>query len=303
MAIAAFVVFLMIPPWWQAPVSGVTRFLRSNLSRGDTTLIPTLFLGRVYYTPQDSLPWYNTLVWTLFVTPAGFLLLGLTGMVRACRRTRNDPIGLLVVANWLFLLGLRSLPHTPGHDGERLFLPAFGCLALAAGLGAATANRWIKMVGIAALAEGAISIALLMPVPLSYYSPLVGGLPNAVRWGMEPTYYWDAMTDDVIGCLNRSVPSGQKILFRAYPTTWRYLRQTGKLQAAVLPDEPGRWAWYVIQARTGSLEPEDRLLIARSGTSNVLMSKFGVPLIYVFPFTELVRALHDVQRSQEATTP
>jgi len=292
------VLFLLIPPWWHAPITGAIRFLRANLSRGESTLIPTLFLGRVYYTPQASLPWYNTLVWTFFVTPAGFLMLGLMGVVRAIRKARIDSIGLLVVVNLLFLLGLRSLPHTPGHDGERLFLPAFGCLALAAGIGAAAANRWIKMFGTFALAEGAISIALLMPVPLSYYSPLVGGLPNAVQWGLEPTYYWDAMADDAIGWLNQSVRPGQKVLFHSYPTTWRYLRQTGKLRAAVLPEDPGRWTWYVIQARTGSLQPEDRLLIARSGRPNVLMSKFGVPLIYVFPYVELVRAQRDVQSSR-----
>ncbi len=47
------------------PRSGGSRgFLGSNLTRGRTTYIPTQFLGQVYLTPQGSLPWYNTLVWT-----------------------------------------------------------------------------------------------------------------------------------------------------------------------------------------------------------------------------------------------
>ena len=32
----------------------------------------------------------------------------------------------------------------------------------------------------------------MMPVPLSYYSPLIGGLPGAAAIGMEPTFYWDS---------------------------------------------------------------------------------------------------------------
>ena len=36
----------------------------------------------------------------------------------------------------------------------------------------------------------------MMPVPLSYFSPLVGGLPGATALGMEPTYYWDALSPE-----------------------------------------------------------------------------------------------------------
>ena len=49
---------------------------------------------------------------------------------------RSEPIGLLIAGHWTFLMLLRALPHTPGHDGVRLFLPAFGVLALLGGLGA-----------------------------------------------------------------------------------------------------------------------------------------------------------------------
>ena len=36
----------------------------------------------------------------------------------------------------------------------------------------------------------------MMPVPLSYFSPIVGGLPGATALGMEPTYYWDGLDSD-----------------------------------------------------------------------------------------------------------
>ena len=64
----------------------------------------------------------------------------------------------------------------------------------------------------------------MMPVPLSYYSPLVGGLPGAARMGMEPTYYWDALQPEVLEWLNSHTSTGQKVMFARYPTSWLYLQ-------------------------------------------------------------------------------
>ena len=68
---------------------GVARFLRSNLTRGRTIPIPVQFLGTIYETPNESLPWYNTLAWTVMVTPVGFLLLAVAGMYRAIRDRKD----------------------------------------------------------------------------------------------------------------------------------------------------------------------------------------------------------------------
>ncbi|APW59428.1 glycosyltransferase family 39 protein [Paludisphaera borealis] len=289
--VALVALVALIPPWWSNPIAGVDRFLRSNLSRGQTTEIPTAFLGQVYLTPQGSLPWYNTLVWTAFVTPVGFLALALAGTVWAVRSARSRPLWLLVVIHWAFLLALRALPHTPGHDAERQFLPAFGCLALVAGLGGAWAvealGRWGKALVIAALTEGAVSLAIMMPVPLSYYSPLVGGLPGAARLGMEPTYYWDALFEDALNRLNTVVRPGETLLLPAYTSSFRYLRQSGKLRPDFLWPEAMRYAshvpeWYIIQNRVGFLTDLEREVIARAKSENVLASKWGVPLILIF---------------------
>ena len=106
---------------------------------------------------------------------------------------------------------LRALPHTPGHDGVRQFLPAFGMLALLAGLGAASLERrlgrWGRSLIALAVIEGAVSVGVMMPVPLSYYSPLCGGLPGAARLGMEPTYYWDSLQPEILDWLNSHTTS------------------------------------------------------------------------------------------------
>jgi hypothetical protein len=123
-------------------------------------------------------------------------------------------------------------------------------------------------------------------VPLSYYSPAVGGLPGATALGMEPTYYWDALTDDALDWLRTHTGPGQKVRFATFPTSWLYLRQTGRLPAGLLPSDPGAWAWYVVQNRPGAFSTLDRTLAAR-GKAAYTVTKLGVPLLWVFPFVEV----------------
>jgi hypothetical protein len=103
---------------------------------------------------------------------------------------------------------------------------------------------------------------------------------------MEPTYYWDALRPEVLDWLNAHTGPGEKVAFARYPTSWLYLRQTRRLRAAILPTEPGRWAWYVVQNRPGAFGDLDRALVAR-GHPAVVYAKWGVPLLWVFPYGEV----------------
>jgi hypothetical protein len=136
------------------------------------------------------------------------------------------------------------------------------------------------------LAEGAASVALMMPVPLSYFSPVVGGLPGAARRGMEPTYYWDALSDEALGWLNSHTPPDGKVRFATNPTSWLYLQQVGKLRRGFLSLDPGSDTWYVVQNRPGAMSAADRALVARLGPQHILVAKWGVPLVWAFPFEE-----------------
>ncbi len=283
--VAAIVsIYVFIPPWWPDPIGGFAEFVRSNLTRAETRPITVHYLGRVYNTPAESLPWHNTIVWTALVTPVGFLLLAIVGTGRAAWRWKTDRFGVLVGLNWACLLALRAMPHTPGHDGVRLFLPAFGCLAVLAGLGAAAVTgRWGRALVTLALVEGAASVAVMMPVPLSYYGPLAGGLPGAARLGMEPTYYWDAMSDDALDWLNANTGPGEKVKFCSEPTSWVELRRSRRLRPGVYEFEPGVYRWYVIQNRPGALRPMDRAIL-RDGRPAYVVSKLGVPLVWIYPY-------------------
>ena len=292
LVVATATLFLLNPPWWSEPITGVVRFLQSNLTRGRTRPIPVQFLGTTYLTPNQSLPWYNTLVWTVMVTPVGFLAFSLAGMIRAVIRRRDEPLGLLILGNWALLMVLRSLPHTPGHDGVRLFLPAFGILALLVGMGVKLGMEVVggraRFAVIGALAEGAVSIVLMMPVPLSYFSPLVGGLPGAARLGMEPTYYWDSLNAESRAWLRAHTEAGQTIQFATYPTSWLYLRSTGELPDRVAGIDPGRPAWFVLQNRPGEWTRDERQLV-ENGTPAMVVRKMGVPLVWIFPIAERER--------------
>ena len=260
--IGAVVLFALLPPWWSDPIGGVEGFLRSNLSRGRTIPIPVQFFHAIYKTPRESLPWYNTIVWTVLVTPIGFLVLGILGFATAVARRKSEPIGLLIAGHWAFLMLLRAMPRTPGHDGVRLFLPAFGILALLGGLGARwlldRSVRWGTAAIVAALAEGIASVAVMMPVPLSYFSPIVGGLPGAAALGMEPTYYWASLSPEARRWLVEHTPAGRTIAFASYPHSWLYLRRTGDLPRRLMLVDRGEPLWYVLENRPSSFTDTDR---------------------------------------------
>ena len=98
----------------------------------------------------------------------------------------------------------------------------------------------------------------MMPVPLSYFSPVVGGLPGAAALGMEPTYYWDALSDDALDWLNSHTGaaarrSGSR---RTRPRGSTSARPAGSGPGS-LPDDPGPSAWYVVQNRPGAFCPLD----------------------------------------------
>lgn len=290
--VAVLTLYVFNPPWWGDPVVGPIRFLQSNLSRSKTIPIRTMFLGTIYRTPIESLPPYNTLVWTAIATPIGFLALSLIGSVRAIRdRAASDPLPTLALAHWLFLLILRALPHTPGHDGVRQFLPAFGCLALVAGVGAtqvvAWSRKWGRIFIAMAVAEGAASVALMMPVPLSYFSPIVGGLPGAAKIGMEPTYYWDALSASALERLAAETPESKSVAFSTFPTSWLHLKSIGAMRFNLFPIDRKPSKWYVVQNRPGEFDKLHRDLVRTLGPKHVLVEKLGVPLVWAFPYDDV----------------
>jgi len=261
--VAAPVLYALNPTWWASPYQGVCIFLESNLTRSRLSPIPTLFFGRLY---RFALPWYNTLVLTAIVVPPATLALALAGIGRAVAACRRDRAGTLLLGCWAFFMVLRALPGAPGHDGERQFLTAFVFLAALSGVGLAAIRDWLGRVSspraaqalaaaalVGATGAGAWSTWRYHPLQLSYYNVLIGGLSGATRAGLEPTYYWEAVTPDVRDWLNAHTAEGRSVEFVFPAVTFEYLHQWGLLRPNPL-SRPGRPPqWFVVMNRPGHL--------------------------------------------------
>jgi len=285
--ISLLVVFVINVGWWIDPVQGITGYFHSNLTRKDTIPIPILFGGVRY---EFSLPWYNTLVWTVIAMPLGILMLGGTGVILALRQLRSSWFARLLLFNWLTLIIVRALPQAPGHDGTRQIIISFGFLTLLAGWMLEQIrliplpSKWniiaSTAIGIAAAAESVGSVLSYHPLELSYYSPIVGGLPGAEKRGFEPTYFWDSLTPDVVDWLNQHTTPGRSILFRNNTISLRYLEKWGILKH---PTDPRHFPpqWFVIQHRPGLYAESDRRLLSKKPAFE--KSLFGVPLLSIYP--------------------
>jgi hypothetical protein len=320
--IALVTFFAVNPPLWHHPVAGMGDFLRLNLHRGDTAglNISTIFLGRSYDLVH-GIPWFNTLFWMAVAVPVGTLLLGLCGIVHVLLGRFRDRVAVLVLLHWGLMMVLRALPGSPPHDGIRLFLPSFAFFAALAGIGASALCGWLRQlarpplgrwlgpaVACAAVGGSGLSTWLYHPVQLSHYNVLAGGLPGAVRLGMEPTYYWDALTGDVLEWLNEHTPEGRTVHFAPSILLGTYLNEWGMLRPLTRdrdprPDADDYVAWYVLQLRPSSYRPVDRELLEHHKPAYVKRLhdaprlgfgafRLDVPLIYIYRAEDYVEAFH-----------
>lgn len=287
--VAALITLTLNVGWWPDPVHGVEGYFRSNLTRSETRPIPILFWGKVY---PFSLPWHNTLVWTVIAEPIGIVLLGLLGLLGAAgliRHLGRDLAALAALLNWGIIMVLRAMPQTPGHDGARQLAVAFAFLPLLAAYGVhllarSRFARGATFVAILAFIESVASALAYHPLELSYYSPAIGGLPGATKHGFEPTYFWDSLTPDVLAWLDANTPPEEKIFFRHNSPSFDYLTRWGRLKAGhtpTIPPSPTRW--LVMQHRPGHYDEADRRLLETS-TPAYQKTLFGVPVLSIFPF-------------------
>jgi 4-amino-4-deoxy-L-arabinose transferase-like glycosyltransferase len=282
-------------PWlWYTPWTRLQAYFGTGVAR---STIMVQYFGRVVADRQ--LPWHYPWFYFAVTVPAGLHALGAIGLVRGWRDRRADRFPLLLVGSIVLFLVLFST-RVPVYDGERLFLHVFPAWALLMGLGfgwlwnhrlAGRGSRVALAVFLVAQGYGTVA---LYPFGLSYYNGFVGGLPGAERFGLELTYWNDAVDQVLLdrlarvaqpaesACLVPTLYPGQGIL-----TTNRALAQ----HQIVLADEEAatRSEWLVVSRRTAYWRPEvvDRLR-SRAGRWVATHMRQGVWLsaLWHFPATK-----------------
>jgi hypothetical protein len=144
------------------------------------------------------------------------------------------------------------------------------------------------------------SLVCYAPQWLSYYNLAIGGLPGAVRAGMEATYYWDALDRSMLDWLNTHTAEGEKVAFGAGSVENLFLlRQWGILRPEFSPTASGRYRWYVLQWRPSAWQPADYWLVkhaspARRKTISTVgwgPWRLDAPLVEVYSYTDYLEAL------------
>jgi hypothetical protein len=307
--LALLTFYALNPPLWFAPISGMGEHFHRSLDRANTLNISTQFLGRLYNV-TNPLPWYNTIVWLVFVTPLTTFILGIVGLSQ-CLLTRNL-FSVTLTLHWITLMVVRALPGAPPHDGIRLFLPAFGFWCVFAAIGTqitfnaiagVDAPRWrsaLRAALLMTIVAPAVTIARYYPQTLSHYSVLAGGLRGAADKGMEPAYWWDGLDNDVLRWLNQRTDPHEGVAFSTISNMGQ-LHAWGRLRPRDVNPETDPFKWYVLQNRPGLFSRTDRMLMRREqpvftkyagrrGEGMTVPSDLDVPLIAIFSFDQYQRA-------------
>jgi len=301
--ILACVTFVNINPiLWSNPVAGMVQFFSLNLHRSDHGLnIPIQFFG-TQYDLHRPLPWYNSIVWVLLTVPVGTILLAAVSSVRSIRTWRLNSSVIMLLLQAGVLIVVKALPQSPPHDAERLFLPSFPFLAALAGVGGAQVWKssrfarwpaWAPRLTLAvALLTGIAETAWYSPQWLCYYSPAIGGLRGAAQLGLEPTYYWDGLDEEVLTWLQSESAPDTRAYVSVSIEYIRALNQRANSPLTFSTSQPGQCDWYVVQNRPGLWTAVDRELInsqtplftktIRDPTWGTGPWRLNVPVVYVF---------------------
>lgn len=221
----AAVAWIVNPLAWHEPLGYTARLIGDSLSRAEVVPVKTYYLGQSY---RYVVPWHHPLVMTLVTVPLPIMALALWAGCDLEGDGWRDLETFSLVQVGFFLL-LLALPSSPNHDGVRLFLPMFPFVGLlaASGFGAAASrlrglapqSRWIATLAMLSVFfyPAYLQTTGATPYYLSYYNGLIGGPRGAEMRGMEPTYWFDALTPGFFERVNDVLP--RKARLASLPVT------------------------------------------------------------------------------------
>jgi Dolichyl-phosphate-mannose-protein mannosyltransferase len=275
---------VLFPFAWPAPISRTLQLFEQARAWGKEAPFSVLFFGEVI--PYTTLPWYFTPVTLLLVTPPLTLALGLLGLFWPRKRDTLWQTLAVVFGFWLVFL---LFPNTPKYDNERQILMLFPLLAMLAGMGAQdllerlsqrvqpkVRPALVLLLGPMVVAVMALELLGAVPVPMSYYSEVVGGLPGAARLGFEPTYAMEVLSTSTLKSLEEGLPAGARLTSLPAPGFVEFLQKRGYLRPDIQLARAGG-PFYLLVNRHNVFNREGSAVKSR-GKMLRAYSKDGVPL-------------------------
>lgn len=263
---------------------------------------PQYYLGQTL----PHVPWHYPLVITVAVVPLVVTALALLGVLRTARSRPVDRMGWLLIMNAALPLLVAASGIQAAYSGERHFIPAYPYLACLAGVGFGTLvrtltqswertrrtplsqrnQRWMWLALSLLLLPTAVTIARLHPYELSYYSESVGGLQGAASIGLETTF-WCESYRDALPYLNQNAAAGA-LVWVENPYVLRLYQRSNMLREDLRVTggdtvSPFAADIAVVEMRqTGFSYTPEVLDLLRASTPVYTLSRFGVPLMYIF---------------------
>lgn len=286
MSVAGPAVFFAGWPWlWLNPLGNTAEYIIDKFPGGmlpgfvhsltETREIPwrgpspTLYFGRA---DAGGVPWHYSFVMTVMTMPVAALAGSVSSAV--CARRDGGRRGLIVLLWWSVLVQLVVFAFVmKPFDGVRLFLPVVALVAMCGGLGLSWLVRrgkgWLVAAVVVTVVSPGVEFFVYEPYGMSYFSPVVGGLPGAEALGMEVSYYGEAVDRGSFDAINARAKPGESVAYGPFlekipewmPREYmRYGYLDGKLAAA---DSAGDWDYLIFINRGGCVDETDRETIAR----------------------------------------
>lgn len=279
-------------PWlWHDTAKRLLNYLMFHTEHQK---ISVFFMG-LMWGDQHTAPWFYPAVIIGVSVPLTILLVFVIGFARSVAAPRQRPYETLCLFCVLVMIGLASVPGIPKYDGERLFLTVFPFLSLLGGAAIGSALDQIGKpamarlaaagVALVLLADGGVAISRYHPYLLSYFNPIVGGLPGAAR-RFEVTYWGEALNDDLIRAINH-LPDGSTLKGVAFNDgTMMLLQEWGLIKPTITIGGAARGTYFdyhLVQNRRGMFSRIERTLVDTDMFPMIYAQrKMGVPLMMIY---------------------
>ncbi|HEX5100031.1 MAG TPA: glycosyltransferase family 39 protein [Polyangiaceae bacterium] len=261
------------------------------------------FLGRTYWKPP--MPRLYAWVMTLGTVPLVTLVLGALGLFDTVRAFVRGKEASRVVVDALWLVGIATSyapwwsSDTPIFGGTKHWLTAYPFLCLLAGRGFVLTLARVRALlperpFVARALPAALAAAVLVgpcvmavhahPYGLSFYTPLVGGVPGAASLGLNRTF-WGYTTGVLAPVINRRAPPGAGVYVHDTALqSWELLRADGRVRS----DLNGTLALHASELALYHHEPHMRRVefetwVLYGTVAPVAMAVYdGVPMAWLY---------------------